>query len=204
VVRPIPAEFAPPPQDAAIDLAATLRAVPDTATIAGMFPDALAQAARRAGTKLPSARDRFVAFNFYPLREHVQLLGEASERLFVGVPLRRSLRKLGRRTPEILHSTVLGRVTLGAAEGVHAAIAAMANTYAINLRPSHAEVIETGPHHAVVRLRSIHFMLDSLHVGVFEGTMRFAGARGEVRICAYGPSEADLLCKWEDEPAPSE
>ena len=89
-----------------------------------------------AGADAPLARERYVAFRFYPLIEHVQVLVETSQRVYPGVPLRQALRKLGRGAPNALVASTLGKVVLAAAAGVHDVIDAMAKAYPLNARPS--------------------------------------------------------------------
>lgn len=192
----IATDFVEPPWGAPVDVEGTLREIPPTATLAGMFLAPIAQEARRRGGSLPSARERYLPFGFYPVTEHVRLLVEASELLFPGKSLRIALRMFGRATPQAMLASTLGRVTLGTAGGVHEAIAAMVQTYPINLKPSHAEIIASDHHSVVIRLAEVWFFLDSNHVGIFEGTMRFAGVKGQVRVCKRSASEADFLCTW--------
>ena len=69
-------------------------------------------------------------------------------------------------------------MTLGASEGAHETVSAIAKTYGINTRPSRPGVLETNPRSMVVRLESVCYFLDSHHIGVFEGTLQFAGVDG--------------------------
>src|SRR5580765_3124250 len=101
--------------------------------------------AKRRGFVLPSARDRYVPFKFYPLVEHARLLLETCERIYPDKPRRMALRKLGRGAPQALISSTLGRVVLGTAEGVHAMVEAMAKAYPLNARPSSVTVVESLP-----------------------------------------------------------
>jgi len=94
-----------------------------------MFIAPLVQEAKRLGVTLPSARERYVAYRFYPLIEHVQVLVETSQRVYPGVPLRQALRKLGRGAPTALVASTLGKVVLAAAAGAHDVIDAMAKAY---------------------------------------------------------------------------
>jgi hypothetical protein len=87
-------------------------------------------------------------------------------------------------------------VTLGSTEGAHAAIAAMANAYELNLRPSRVSMADRGPTWAIVRLDKVSYFLDSHHVGTFEGVMKFAGVEGAVRIASRGAATADFLLRW--------
>lgn len=193
---PVFADFVEPPWRAPLDGSAALEAVPDDATIAGMFLAPMAEGARAAGAPLPSARDRYTGFSFYPLREHVALLIESSQLMFPDLPLRMGLRKLGRVAPGVMLKSTLGKVTMGSAEGVTMVLSEMSKIFAHYLRPSHAEVICSDANNVVVRLRDIHYFIDSHFIGIYEGGMGCAGVKGEVRILEYGPTEADLLCSW--------
>jgi uncharacterized protein (TIGR02265 family) len=195
-VFPSDDQFIDPPWNAPLDASDVLRSVPESATISGMFPDAVLQQAQQANVSLPSARDRYTKFRFYPLREFTRVLIEGCEIFFPGTPLRLALRKMGRAGPKTLISSTVGRVVFGSAEGALAAIEAMAKAYSINVRPSHVEVVAASEHRAIIRVRELHYFLDSHHIGVFEGTLRHAGVKGTVKICAYGPAEADILCSW--------
>jgi uncharacterized protein (TIGR02265 family) len=194
--QPIPERFVDPSWNAPLDGAGVVKAIPDSATIAGMFLEPLAHAMRQAGVTGQVARERYTPFRFYPLREHAKLLLEACERLYPNKPLRQALRKLGRAAPAALLSSTLGRVTLGAAQGPLEIVQALAKSYSLNLRPSLAEVREERPGRLIVRLSSVHYFLDSHHVGVFEGALQHAGVRGSVKINSHDPHTADLLCTW--------
>jgi uncharacterized protein (TIGR02265 family) len=192
-----------PQWSASIDVDAVLRGLPPTATISGMFIAALVQEAKRVGVTLPSARERYVAFRFYPLIEHVQVLVETSQRVYPGVPLRQALRKLGRGAPNALLASTLGKVVLAAAASTHEVIDAMARAYPLNARPSFVTVLERAPQRAVVRLDEVHYFADSHHVGAFEGALKYAGVKGKVLISPRGKAAVDLLLEWEGEAAPA-
>jgi hypothetical protein len=48
----------------------------------------------------------------------------------------------------------------------------------------------------IVSLDDIPYFLDSHHVGVFEGTLKYAGVKGRVRIATRSYDSADLLLEW--------
>ena len=192
--------FVEPPWNAPLDVDAVLRNLPAAATISGMFIAALVQEAKRVGVTLPSARDRYVAFRFYPLIEHVQVLVETAQRVYPGVALRQALRKLGRGAPNALVGSTLGKVVLATAAGPHEVIEAMAKAYPLNARPSVVTVVDRGPQRAVVRLEEVHYFADSHHVGAFEGALKYAGVKGRVLMSSRGKAAVDLLLEWEGEP----
>ncbi len=189
--------FVDPPWDAPLDAARIVSSIPADAKISGMFFVALVAGAKTRGLALPSARERYVHFNFYPVAELARLLVEAAERFYPGRSLRHALRSLGRAAPDALLSSTLGKVTLGSTEGVHAAVAAMANAYELNLRPSRVSTVDSGATWAVVRLDKVLYFLDSHHVGTFEATLRFAKVTGSVQLASRGPASADFLLSWE-------
>lgn len=173
-----------------------LQAVPATSTIAGMFFLAAFEGAKRRGVTLTPTRDRYLRFGFYPLAEFVPLLVEAAKTFYPERSLREALRAIGQAAPHAFSTSVLGKVTLGAAEGVHAAVAAIASTYAINVPGSRCDILETSQRGAILGLRDVHHFLDSHHVGVFEGTLQYAGASGRVRIASHSATSADLSLDW--------
>lgn len=189
--------FVDPPWDAPLDAERVCASVPADMTISGMFFAALVAGAKARGVTLPSARDCYTAFQFYPVTDLARLLVEAAQRFYPGRPLRHALRSLGRAAPEAFLKSTLGKVTLGSTEGIHAAVAAMANAYEVNLRPSHVTVGDTGPTWAVVHLERVPYFLDSHHVGTFEGVLRHAQkTEGTVRIASRSTASAELLLAW--------
>jgi uncharacterized protein (TIGR02265 family) len=147
---------------------------------------------------LPSARDKYTQFRFYPLREHVTLLIETCAIHYTRMPLRVALRKLGRAAPIALTASTIGKVMLNSAVGVEECIRALIKTYPLNVRPAKCESVEFGPGWGIVRLEEFHYFLDSHHVGSFEGIIKFAGKQGAVRICSHSATRADLLCTWSE------
>jgi uncharacterized protein (TIGR02265 family) len=190
-----PSAFTEPPWSAPLDATRAIAAMPDEATIAGMFFLALLEGAERRQVQLAFPRARYLKFGFYPLREFARLLVEAAGQFYPDVSLRQGLRRIGKVGPAAFLSSTVGKVTLGAAEGVHAAVTAIAKTYSVNVRPSRCEVQSAAPRSLVLRLEVPHF-LDSHHVGVFEGALDYAGAQGDVRIHRHGERSAHLRLSW--------
>lgn len=189
-------DFVEPPWAAPLDVTRALASIPEQAAIAGMFFMALSDGAERRQVRLAFSRPRYLPFGFYPVREFAPLLVEAAERFYPTLPVRQGLRLIGRVGPKALLSSMLGKVTLGAAEGVQASVTAVAKTYAINIRPARCEVVHSGEGSMVVSLDSVPYFLDCHHVGVFEGCLEYAGAQGEVRMYPRGERAADLLIRW--------
>jgi hypothetical protein len=196
VTRPSLQDFVEPNWHAPLDVQKTLLAIPESATITGMFLEPTAREARKRGKPLPSAREKYSTFKFYPLREHVQLLIEACSVYYPGRPARIAMRKLGRETPGALLTSTFGKTGLGSAQSTHDMIDALAKSYGIAMPGSSAVAVEMGPKSTMVRMQAVQYFVDSHHVGVFEGVMHYAGVNGEIKLRSHGPNEADLLCTW--------
>jgi len=190
------ARFSDPPWQAALDVPRTLSLISADSTIAGMFFLAVLEGAKRRGVALPTPRKRYLPFGFYPVVEFAPLLVSAAGLLHPTLSLRQGLRAIGTVGPAVLAKSVLGKVTLGSAIGVHAVIEAVANTYAVNIRNSRCAVTRTAAQACVVSLENVQYFLDSHHIGVFEGTLTHAGVSGRVRIAKRSEFNAELLLEW--------
>ncbi len=190
------ARFVEPPQYTGLFAAHEIANIPAEATIAGLYLIPLVEGAKKLGRPLPSARPRYTAFTFYPLREHAQLMVEAAEVFFPGKPLRSALRKIGRGATAAFLNSTLGKIVLSPAVGPVDVVQQMAKTYALNLKPGRAEVLFVERRKIVVELRDVHYFLDCHHVGVFEGLLRHAGVDGEVRIHSITRGHAEYLLTW--------
>ena len=188
--------FVEPPWAAPLDAAGVLARIPPGATIAGMFFLALTEGAQRRRVDLPFPRDRYLPFGFYPVSEFAPLLVSAAERFYPELPLRQSLRRIGKSGPVAFLSSTLGKVTLGASEGAHAMVVAIAKTYAINVKPSRCDITEANERSMIISMAGVPYFLDSHHVGVFEGTLHYAGVGGTVLIRSRGDFAADLKLCW--------
>jgi uncharacterized protein (TIGR02265 family) len=188
--------FMEPPWTAGLDAESEIRAVPQTAQVRGLMIAPMLATARKRGASPAAQRERYLSFTLYPLREHVRLLVDSCQVAFPELPLRQGLRKLGRGASDAFGASTLGKVTLGAAQGVHDIVSAFAKGYELNLQPGRACVVESSPRRVVVSLDDIHYFLDSHHVGAFEGVLKRAGVRGRVLIARRSRAAADLLLEW--------
>jgi uncharacterized protein (TIGR02265 family) len=190
------ARFIDPPWEAPLDAERALSAVPADASLAGMFFLALAEGAQRRQVTLDFGRPRYLQFGFYPAREFAALLVQACRLFYPDLSLRHALRRIGRVGPVAFLGSTLGRVTLGASEGPAAMVSAIVKTYPINIKPSRCEIVREGPRSIQVCLDGVPYFLDSHHVGVFEGTLHYAGVEGGVKICSRTDISADFLLEW--------
>ncbi len=181
---------------APLDEGACLRAIPESATMTGMFLDAVAKLGRERGHAVPSARPRYVPFQPYPLVEHCRILLDVARALYPKHSLREALRRLGRGAPHVLLGSTVGRVVLGSVEGPHATLEAMARSYMLHMRPGELVVERAGDRAALVKMVDIYNFLDSHNVGVFEGVLAHARVQGRVRVRRRSPTAGELRCEW--------
>jgi uncharacterized protein (TIGR02265 family) len=191
----IDSAFVEPPWAAPLVADAAISVIPHSATISGMFFCALVEGAQRRQISLPFTEARYLPFRFYPLRDFAKLLLLGAEAFHPNLSTREGLRRIGKVAPRAFLASTLGKVTLGAAAGVHEAVAAFGKTYAVNVKPSNFEVIKQAERSMVLHLE-VPYFLDSHHVGVFEGIMEYAGVRGGVRIASRRQTSAELLLEW--------
>jgi len=190
------ARFSEPPWNTVLDVPRALSLISADSTIAGMFFLAVSESAKRRGVQLSGTRERYLPFGFYPVAEFAPLLVAAAGIFHPALSLRQGLRAIGAVGPAILAKSVLGKVTLGSAIGVHAVIEAVANTYAVNIRNSSCAVTHKAARACVVKLDNVQHFLNSHHIGVFEGTLTHAGVKGRVRIASQSEFSAELLLEW--------
>ncbi|MBX3270803.1 MAG: DUF2378 family protein [Sandaracinaceae bacterium] len=193
------ASFAEPPWGAPLDAEAVIAGLPPESSMRGMFLSAVVGRAARDGLTLPSARERYLPFEPYPLHEHCRLLVELARAAWPQDTLRQGLRRIGRGAAQAFRSSTFGGVTVGAADNVGDVLAEMAKTFAVLAKPGRIEVVERGGGYAVLELTDIHFFLDSHHVGVYESALRLAGARdAHIRVRLETTSRGHFLCTWDE------
>ena len=190
------ARFSEPPWHEQLDVPRALSLISADSTIAGMFFLGVLDGAKHRGVSLAATRERYLPFGFYPVAEFAPLLVAAAGAFHPNLSLRQALRTIGVSGPAVLAQSVLGKVTLGSAIGVHAVIEPVANTYSVNIRRSQCAVTHKAAQACVVSVANVQYFLDSHHVGVFEGTMLHAGVKGRVRIKRQDELNAELLLEW--------
>jgi uncharacterized protein (TIGR02265 family) len=188
--------FREPPWESPLDLAAELRRVPEALTQKGMFIIPMIAEAKRRGITLNAARDRYVPFHDYPLREHVKLLAESAQAFYPDQPLRMGLRRLGRGAYRAFMESTVGKVVWSTVNGPHDALEGILKGYEIGVPGCSARVVEKRASGAVIRLERVPYFLDSHHVGCFEGAMKAIGIAGRIRIRLDTMSSGDFLCEW--------
>ncbi len=189
-------EFREPPWESPIDVAAELKRVPEGLTQKGMFVIPMIVEAKRRGLTLAGARERYVPFQDYPLREHVALLAESARAFYPDMSLRQGLRRLGRGAYHAFMESTVGRVVWAGVTETHSALDGILKGYVIGVPGCAARVVERRPNAAILRLERVPYFLDSHHVGCFEGATRAIGIHATVKIRLETWASGEFLCEW--------
>jgi uncharacterized protein (TIGR02265 family) len=197
---------ADPDWDAPLDVEAYMKLVSPAATIKGMFPSVLVAAARRLRVTLPHAQLRFVPFNDYPLRLHMELLVEAAAAFYPHLSTRRGLRKLGHYACGAFLGSTIGKIVFAGIEHpqhVPNAIHGMVRAYEIgtNLGKPFVHVVSIGEREALLQVDGLPSFLDSHHIGVVEGLFRFCGVEGTAIVKASSLTSGEIECRWVSPPS---
>jgi uncharacterized protein (TIGR02265 family) len=199
--------FNEPDWDAPLDAEAHIRAIPPGAVIKGMYPAFVAAEAKRRNLALPHGGDKYLPFLDYPLPNHAQLLVEACRLFFPEMPLRRSLRKVGRGAISAFLGSTLGKAVLAGftqPETVLRALSTMTRAYPTSFGKPNPQLEVRGEDETSCRITLSDFWLfvDSHQIGILEGVFRACGVRSTMRVALHGPASIEMECRWELDPNP--
>jgi len=157
------------------------------------------EAARRNGVADLTPK-RYVGFKDYPLREHLELLGQAAVRVRpLEAPLR-TLRELGRGVYPAFAESLVGKVVLSGLgsgrDGARGGLPWVARVYKMTSNHATATVSELADGATVVELDGVWSFPDTYHVGIFEGAARAFGGDVAVVAKASSLSAATLTVRW--------
>jgi uncharacterized protein (TIGR02265 family) len=166
-----PDGFQPIDWQAPLDIERYLSGVPVEHQIRGMFPDKVAKLAADHGHAV--GRSRYIAFKFYPLSEHMELLAEAVPIIHPDCSLREGLRRLGAHAAPTLQDSMIGRVFNSFVGGPKGALSLVGKSYQTTRSGGTAKVMgfeEQG--YVILSFRDVWDFPDALHVGIVQAFMR--------------------------------
>lgn len=189
-------EFVEPSWDAPLDIEATIAAVPETATVKGMFFHApLQQAKRVRGVAITDKR--FVGFKDYAVREHMRVLADCAGAVHPNSPTREGLRRLGRDAYDTFAASMVGRVVMSVTarqwEGV---VKVVGRAYSVVGNTSAASVETLGEGETHIRVTGVWNFPDCYHVGILEAAMRAHEVSGVVKLCAHAQDSYTYELTW--------
>lgn len=191
-----PSGFVEPPWDVELDPQLYFDDTPSEALVKGMYPKGLIDQLNARGTPA-EGYGRFRAFKDYPLVDYMRLEVDAARLMFPDVSLREGLRRVGWTAYPILRESLIGKVIFGAfGDSVGGIVKLASKAYRSSLTMGHAETLEQGEGHAIVRLSQMYNFADSYQVGVFEGVLRHQEREGGVLIKAEQRWQVDVYMWW--------
>ena len=188
--------FVAPDWNAPLDLPAYLAGVPAKATIKGVFPGAMVEAARRKGVTLPNARAKYHPFTDVPVTEYLPLLVAAAEWMFPGMSRREALRKVGRASFNAVEKSMLLRILLTGMLDLRSNLGILGKGLALAATPTRFEVVEIRERRAVVRFTAAYIFLDSHYLGIVEKVAGSSKLRVEARVSLETPYDGDIEITW--------
>ncbi|MFO0554676.1 MAG: DUF2378 family protein [Polyangiaceae bacterium] len=190
------AGFSLPSFSAPLDLDAEIAKCPSSATVKGMFIDAV-QKRIRALNATPQFDARVVPFNDYSTVHQMRLLAQWARLAHRILPPREGLRRVGWSAYEDLTNSLAGRVLFGVLGRDIVAITKLASkAYAIAGSPQRATVVELADKQAIVRLEDIHLFIDSYQIGVMEGVLRLCRLEGSVLTKRLSETSCEMCVEW--------
>lgn len=187
--------FVMPDTTGPLDVASAVERCPPEATTRGMFLVDMVEALKKKA--LPVPPKTYHAFGIYPQREFITVAASAAKALHPEVREREGLRRLGRMAYPIFADTMIGKVMFGVLGNDIAAIMRVApRGYEAVLSHGKAEVMDSGPGHARIRLSDVATFIDSYQVGVFEGALLSCNVVGTVKLRLESPVTGEFLVEW--------
>lgn len=166
-----------------LDVGAYLDAVPPNATVKGRFFQDLVELLQKSGESVGGCAKRYLPFYGYPMRDSLDLLLSAAKAVYGDLPLGEALRRIGRTAYPTFASTRIGAIIFGVfGRNLPAIVRLASKAYGVALSVGQVETLETSDEHARVHLKGLYIFLDTLQVGVFEGTVETTGRTPDVRI----------------------
>lgn len=187
--------FHAPDFNQTVDVDAHLQRCRPEATTRGMFLADIVEALKQRNLPLPAKR--YQAFGSYPQREFITVAADAARHLYPGLAQKEALRRLGQLAYPTFADTMIGKVMYGVLGKDVAAIMKVApRGYEAVLSHGRAELVQSGPKMARVRLTDVATFLDSYQVGVFEGAFKSCNVAGTVKVKLDSPVTGEFLLEW--------
>jgi uncharacterized protein (TIGR02265 family) len=177
-----------------------LARVPPDGLVKGWLIQSIVENAKRSGVELTTER-KYLTFRDYPIREYLELLGQAAVRVQPDRPPLETLRELGRGVYGTFSKSLFGKVILaGLGEGrggARAGLRWISRIYKMTSNHATVDFAESSEETSVVTLSNVWSFPDAYHVGIFEGAARAFGGSVRVRVSSTSLSSATLTFTWE-------
>ncbi len=198
-----PGSAAPPARpwldEPSLMLAERIAQAPEDGLVKGWLCQSVVENARRFGVELALER-RYLGFKDYPVKEYLELLGQAACLVRPEEPPRATLRVLGHGVYASFAQSLFGKVLIAGLgkgrEGAQTGLLLVAQVYKMTSNHAVADVEKPSRDVTVIKLSDVWSFPDAYHVGIFEGAARGFGGKVSVVVESRSLSEARLTFSW--------
>ncbi len=144
-------------------------------------------------------RDRYIAFKFYPMREHIQTIHACAAAAYPDLPIRAALRRLSNLAIPTLQKSLVGRTLLTLSGGTtQAALKILEKAYMQARNMGSVRMTSYGEGRAIFQLRDVWDFPNSVQVGIFEAAITEAVGESRVLTRVHSLSSVDVMLEWGD------
>lgn len=192
-------DFSTPDWDEPLDIEAIVEKCPEEAMMRGMYTLPVCKLAGKMTGGRHFGRDRYIAFKFYPMREHIRVIHECAGAAYPELPIRGALRKLSALAIPTLQKSLVGRTLLTLSGGTtEAALKIIEKAYLQSRNVGNVKMRQYEEGRAMFELRDIWDFPDSVQVGIFESAIQEAVGESRVSTRRHSISDVDILLEWGD------
>lgn len=187
--------------DPSLALRERIEQAPADGLVKGWLFQSVVENAKRHGVEL-DVEHRYLGFKDYPVREYLELLGQAAVRVKRDRPPAATLRELGRGVYASFSQSLFGKVVLAGLGSGHAGARTgllwITRVYKMTSNHAVATFSEPMENVAVIELSNVWSFPDAYHVGIFEGAATAFGGTVRVESQSHTLSSATLTFTWRE------
>lgn len=194
VGAPLPEGFRLPDWNEPLDVFTCCLAIPETATVKGMFFASLERQIRAHGGK--GSEKRFRPFHHYPMRLCLERAADCARTVHPDLPLRDGLRRIARPAYSTFADSLVGRVifaALGRDVGAVLQMASRAWPHAASRGRLETRIVDATT--AIIHVVDF-YLTEPLAVGIAEGAVEACGKQCLVALKRLSHTEGEFLIRW--------
>jgi uncharacterized protein (TIGR02265 family) len=185
--------------DPTLCLRERLEGAPADGLVKGWLFQSVVENAKRHGVEVVAAQ-RWLGFKDYPVREYLELLGQAAVRVQPDQSAQDTLRLLGRGVYGSFSQSLFGKVVLAGLgsghDGARTGLRWVTHVYKLTSNHAVATFSESSDGVTTIVLSNVWSFPDAYHVGIFEGVAQAFGGDVGVEVESGGLSDAALTFTW--------
>lgn len=197
LLKKIPAGFQTTNWNADVNVAPYLAAVPAKATVKGVFPAVILEQLKKAHCSYLGP-DEYHAFGDYPVRDYMEFLVDAAQKLYPNAPLAQGLRSLGHLAYSSFLNSLVGRVLLGVlGKKVDAILKVSPRAWSAAISVGNLTIEDVQAQEAFLQAKELYYFMETYCVGIAEGMLLTCQRNGVVAYQKNSPCDARVFIAWE-------